>query len=165
MRSKRSCYRGKHLLVGSEGFEVGCFWLKDPSDSCYARRPSVVVYLRYFWSCCHREGFGSSLKLLYWRPGSLHGSTRRFQVMPHKTLNKRLRYLLTLLWRAASYLYSLVISVLDNHVHPNFTCYPRSTNLAILLDLQFSRVRAPLNVWPYILIIERHLFCGAWAAM
>ena len=33
MCGKRSRYKRKYLLIGVEGFEVGCFWLADPSDS------------------------------------------------------------------------------------------------------------------------------------
>ena len=33
MCGKRSCYKGKYLVIGVEGFEVGCFLVADPSDS------------------------------------------------------------------------------------------------------------------------------------
>ena len=41
MCGKRSCYKEMYLVIGVEGFEVGCFWLADPSDSWHAWKPSV----------------------------------------------------------------------------------------------------------------------------
>ena len=32
MCGKRSCYKRKYLVIGVEGFEVGCFWRAHPSD-------------------------------------------------------------------------------------------------------------------------------------
>ena len=76
MCGKRSCYKGKYLVIGVEGLEVGCFWwLADPSDSWHAGKSSVVVYyfIIYFicLSCCPREGSRNSLRLFsrqqgYW---------------------------------------------------------------------------------------------------
>ena len=62
MCGKGSCYKGKYLAMGVEGFEVGCLWLADPSDSWHNWKPSVVVYWRYFLSSYPHEGSWDFLK-------------------------------------------------------------------------------------------------------
>ena len=71
MCGKRSCYKEKYLVIGVEGFEVGCFWLADPSARLKAFSGGLLKILLVLLSSRRIRKFleiiFSTTRLLGWK--------------------------------------------------------------------------------------------------